>query len=284
MSSRRNFLLQTALGVAATTMAPFAATSAFAGNKATSNKIKGQLPVGMAGYTFAKFDLDQAIAIMNRVNIKYISVKDIHLPLNSTPEKIQEVLGKFAAAGIKVYAVGVIYMKTKKAVDEAFEYAKRVGVPLIVGVPNPELLDYTEEKIKSYNIRLAVHNHGPEDALYPGPKNAYDLIKDRDERLGLCLDIGHATRAGEEPSKAILAYRNRIFDLHIKDVSVAAKDGKAIEIGRGVIDFKKLVSALDKINYQGVCAIEFEKDMSDPLPGIAESAGYFKGVINTVNS
>lgn len=284
MSSRRNFLLQTALGVAATTMAPFAATAALTGDKVTGNKAKGQLPVGMAGYTFAKFDLDQAIAIMNRVNIKYISVKDIHLPLNSTPEKIQEVLGKFTAAGIKVYAVGVIYMKTKKAVDEAFEYAKRVGVPLIVGVPNPELLDYTEEKIKAYDIRLAVHNHGPEDALYPGPKNAYDLIKNRDARMGLCLDIGHATRAGEEPSKAILAYKSRIFDLHIKDVSAATKDAKAIEIGRGVIDFKKLVTALDKINYQGVSSIEFEKDMSDPLPGIAESAGYFRGVINTVNS
>ncbi|NLR57346.1 sugar phosphate isomerase/epimerase [Chitinophaga polysaccharea] len=279
MSTRRNFLLQTALGMAATTMGPLTATAAVSGRRD-----KATLPMGMAGYTFAKFNLDQAIAIMNRVNIKNISVKDIHLPLNSSEEKIKEVLGKFSAAGINVYAVGVIYMKTKQAVDEAFEYAKRVGVPLIVGVPTPDLLDYTEEKIKAYNIRLAVHNHGPEDALYPGPKNAYDLIKNRDPRLGLCLDIGHATRAGEAPDKAVLAYKNRIFDLHIKDVSAAAKDGKAIELGRGVIDFKKLVGALDKINYQGVCSIEYEKDMSDPLPGIAESAGYFRGVIHTLNS
>jgi sugar phosphate isomerase/epimerase len=279
MSSRRNFLLQTALGMAATTMAPFTVAAAAAGPAK-----KALLPIGMAGYTFAKFDLDQAIAMMNRVNIKNISVKDIHLPLNSSPEKIKEVLGKFSAAGINVYAVGVIYMKTEKAVDEAFDYAKRVGVPLIVGVPNPELLDYTEKKIKEYNIRLAVHNHGPEDKLYPGPKNAYDLIKNRDERLGLCLDIGHAARAGEEPSKAILAYKNRIFDLHIKDISAAVKDGKAIELGRGAIDFKKLVTALEKIKYAGVCSLEFEKDMSDPLPGIAESAGFFRGVISTVNS
>ncbi|MBS0030932.1 sugar phosphate isomerase/epimerase family protein [Chitinophaga sp. 22321] len=277
MSSRRNFLLQTALGVATTAIGPLAATAA------SAKKVKALLPVGMAGYTFAKFDLDQTITMMNRVNIKNISVKDIQLPLNSTPEKIQTVLDKFSAAGIKVYAVGVIYMKTKQAVDEAFEYARRVGVPMIVGVPNPDLLDYTEEKVKAYNIRLAVHNHGPEDKLYPGPKNAYDLIKNRDERIGLCMDIGHAMRAGEEPSKAILAYKNRIFDLHIKDVSAAVKDGKAIEIGRGVIDFKKLVAALDKINYQGVCSIEYEKDMSDPLPGIAESTGYFRGVISAVS-
>lgn len=279
MSSRRNFLLQTALGMAATTMAPLAAVATVS----TPAK-KALLPIGMAGYTFYKFDLDQAIAMMKRVNIKNISIKDIHLPLNSTPEKIKEVLGKFAAADISVYAVGVIYMKTKQAVDDAFEYAKRVGVPLIVGVPNPELLDYTEEKVKTYNIRLAVHNHGPEDKLYPGPKNAYDLIKNRDARLGLCLDIGHAARAGEEPSKAVLAYKNRIFDLHIKDISAAEKDGKAIELGRGAIDFKKLVEALQKINYAGVCSLEFEKDMSDPLPGIAESAGFFRGVISTVNS
>ena len=283
MSSRRNFLLQTALGMAATTMAPIAAVAGGSGN-ISSGKKKALLPVGMAGYTFAKFDLDQAIAMMKRVNVKNISVKDIHLPINSSSEKIQEVLGKFSAAGIKVYAVGVIYMKTEKAVDDAFEYAKKVGVPLIIGVPNPELLDYTEQKVKSYNIRLAVHNHGPEDKLYPGPKNAYDLIKNRDERIGLCLDIGHATRAGEEPFQAVLDYRKRIFDLHIKDVTAAVRDGKAIEIGRGIIDFKKLIASLDKINYAGVCSIEFEKDMSDPLPGIAESTGYFKGVINTMNA
>ena len=283
MSSRRNFLLQTALGMAATTMAPFVASAA-GSSSISSSKKKALLPVGMAGYTFAKFDLDQAIAMMKRVDVKNISVKDIHLPINSSSEKIQEVLGKFSSAGIKVYAVGVIYMKTEKAVDDAFEYAKKVGVPLIIGVPNPELLDYTEQKVKSYNIRLAVHNHGPEDKLYPGPKNAYDLIKNRDERIGLCLDIGHATRAGEEPFQAVLDYRKRIFDLHIKDVTAAVRDGKAIEIGRGIIDFKKLIASLDKINYAGVCSIEFEKDMSDPLPGIAESTGYFRGVINTMNA
>ncbi|CAL1518980.1 sugar phosphate isomerase/epimerase [Chitinophaga sp. MM2321] len=279
MSSRRNFLLQATLGIAATTISPFAASAVSSNNYKDE---KSQLAVGIAGYTFAKVDLDQAIQIMNRVNIKYISVKDMHLPLNSSPEKIREVLAKFSAAGIKVYTVGVIYMKSKQAVDEAFEYAKKVGVPLIIGVPNPDLLDYTEEKVKAYNIRLAIHNHGPEDALYPGAKNAYDHIKNRDARMGICLDIGHATRAGEDPAKVVSSYKNRVFDLHIKDVTLAAKDGKAIEIGRGIINFAALIKALEKIKYQGVCSIEFEKDMNDPLAGIAESTGYFRGVANTV--
>lgn len=267
------------MGIAAVTAAPLAA----AAGTAVARPDGKDLPIGMAGYTFAKFDLEKAIAMMKRVDIRNISIKDIHLPLNSTPEKIQAVLAQFAAAGIHVYGVGVIYMKSEKAVDEAFEYAKRVGVPLIVGVPNPELLDYTEAKIKQYNIKLAIHNHGPEDKLYPGPKNVYDLIKNRDARMGICLDIGHAQRAGEDPAKAILAYKERIFDLHIKDVTVGSNAGKATEIGRGVIDFAALVKALRKAKYSGISSIEYEKDMADPLPGIAESAGFFRGVIKTVS-
>lgn len=279
MSTRRNFIQQTAIALAATTMAPLAAAAGTVARRPAGK----DLPVGMAGYTFAKFDLAKAIAMMNRVNIPNISVKDIHLPLNSSPEKIQEVLAQFKAGGIHVYAVGVIYMKSEKAVDEAFAYAKKVGVPMIVGVPNPELLDYTEAKIREYNIKLAIHNHGPEDKLYPGPKNVYDLIKHRDARMGICLDIGHAQRAGEDPAKAILAYKERIFDLHIKDVTEGSNKGKATEIGRGVIDFAALIKAMRKVKYSGIASIEYEKDMTDPLPGIAESAGYFRGVINTVS-
>lgn len=240
------------------------------------------LHTGIAGYTFAKFDLEKAIAMMKKVNINYLSIKDIHLPLNSSQEKIDSVKKQLADAGINVYAVGVIYMKTKEAVDDAFAYAKKVGVPLIVGVPNPELLDHTESVVKATGIKIAIHNHGPEDKLYPGPKNVMDLINNRDPRMGLCLDIGHAVRAGEDPAAAIKKYKDRIFDLHIKDVSLAQKDGKAIELGRGVIDFGALVKALQKIKYQGICALEFEKDMSDPLAGIAESAGYYHGVVKTL--
>ena len=242
-------------------------------------KKENPLTIGIAGYTFAKFDVDQSIAMMKRLDVHYLSLKDFHLPINSSDEKIKEVLAKFSDAGIKVYAVGVIYMKTQQAVDDAFAYAKKVGVNLIVGVPTYDLLDYTEQKVKATNIKIAIHNHGPEDALYPGPAEVYNRIKNRDSRMGLCLDIGHATRAGADLDKAITEYKDRLFDMHIKDVTAASKEGKAIEIGRGCIDFETLIKKLGKISYKGVCSIEFEKDMSDPLPGMAESIGFFRGVL-----
>jgi inosose dehydratase len=275
MTSRRNFLQQSALGIAGTLTVPLLST---AGN----NKVETPITTGIAGYTFAKFDVEKSIAIMKKVDIQYLSLKEFHLPLNSDAEKIRSVLKQFTDAGIKIYAVGVIYMKTKEAVDQAFDYAKKVGVPLIVGVPNPELLDYTEQVVKATGIKIAIHNHGPEDKLYPGPKNVYDLIKNRDANMGLCLDIGHAIRAGANPAEAVKLYKDRIFDLHIKDVTLAAQNGKAVEIGRGVIDFPALIKALEKIRFKGICSIEFEKDMTDPLAGLAESTGFFKGVVKTL--
>jgi sugar phosphate isomerase/epimerase len=275
MPFRKHFLQTATLGLVLLLTIPFLGKS----NTKNMYGATDPLPVGIAGYTFAKFDLDKSIAMMKRIGVYNLSLKEIHVPLNSSQETINAALAKFKEANINVYTVGVIYMKTKEAVDQAFAYAKKVGVTMIVGAPSYDVLDYAEQKVKEYDIKLAIHNHGPEDALYPGPKDVYDRIKNKDPRMGLCIDIGHATRAGVAVDKAVKEYKDRLFDLHIKDVSKAEKDGKAIEIGRGVIDFPALVKALRKIGYKGVCSIEYEKDMADPMAGIAESIGYFKGVM-----
>ncbi len=278
MSSRRKFLRSTAMGLAGSALLPLLGKTVPV-STAMEGAAAASLEVGVAGYTFAKFTLDQSITMLQRLGVKNLSLKEIHLPLNSSDEKIKEAMDKFSKAGINIYTVGVVYMRSREAVDQAFQYAKKVGVNMIVGVPAYDLIDHAEELVKQYNIRLAIHNHGPEDALYPAPKDVYDRIKNRDSRMGMCIDIGHALRAGTAPEKAIREYKDRLFDLHIKDVSIAAKDGKAIEMGRGVIHIPEVVESLKKIKYAGICSIEYEKDMTDPMPGIAESIGYFKGVV-----
>ena len=280
MQSRRKFIQHTAVGITASAAMPLF-SKASAQKRLTPKHTP--LKMGMAGYTFLNFDLASSINMMKRVNVTNLSIKDFHLPLDSSPEKIKDVIKQLTDAGITPYAVGVIYMKSKEAVDQAFAYAKNAGLDMIVGVPDYDLLDYTEEKVKAFNIKIAIHNHGPMDKLYPGPKDAYDHISKRDKRMGLCIDIGHTQRTGVAPAEAVLQFKDRLFDLHIKDVTAATNDGQAIEIGRGVIDFPALIKALDKISYTGYCSIEFEKDMKDPLPGIAESVGYFRGVMKTVD-
>lgn len=272
-----------ALGAGAAALAP-----AVRGAALLSHARKGTdtLSVGFADYTFRHFSIEESIRIMQLLGIRALSVKDFHMPLDSTQEKITEVMQTYRNAGIEVYGVGVIYMKSTHDVDRAFEYARMAGVPLMIGVPEYDLLDYTEQKVKQYNIRVAIHNHGPQDKLYPGPREVFEKIKDRDPRMGLCLDIGHSERAGEEPAAAVLKYGKRIYDMHIKDVTKAENDGQAIPVGQGVIDFQALVRALRKIKYQGHCSVEFEKDekeKSDEIPGMSESIGYFQGVRDSIS-
>lgn len=280
MQSRRNFIRAGTIGVAASAAMPILGKAAVKEEKKTGKH--APLKLGMAGYTFLNFDLPASIKMMQRVNVTNLSIKDFHLSLNSSPEKIKEVLQQLNAAGITPYAVGVIYMKSKEEIDRSFNYAKTVGVNMIVGVPNYDLIDYTEQKVKEYNIKIAIHNHGPQDKLYPSPKDVYDRINKKDKRMGLCIDIGHTQRTGLVPADAVLQFKDRLLDLHIKDVTAAVNDGKAIDVGRGIIDFPALERALYKINYQGMCSFEYELNMKDPLPGIAESVGYFKGVMNTI--
>ena len=237
--------------------------------------------IGMAGYTFLKFDIDKALETMQRVDVHYLCIKDFHLPMNSTDEQIAAFHAKLKAKGVTGYAVGPIYMKTEAEIDRAFEYAKKVGVKLIVGVPNYDLLPYVDKKVKEYGFNFAIHLHGPDIATYPDAADVWNHVKDLDPRIGMCLDIGHDTRNGKDAVADLNKYKSRVFDIHLKDVTGKTKLGYSLEVGRGVIDFPAFVKMLRKVGYTGVVSLEHEKDMNDPFLGIAESIGYFRGVIRT---
>lgn len=276
MESRRHFLKLTAAGIIATGATSFSGAAAAV---KSNGSFAESFALGMAGYTFREFSVEQTIEMMKKTGITFLSVKDFHMPMNSTKQQIDAVINKFKNAGITVYTVGVVYMKSKEAVDQAFDYAKMAGVRMIVGAPDYELLPYVEKKVKEYDITLAIHNHGPDNPLFPNPSDIWHHVKNLDQRMGICIDIGHTMRDGADPAADIIKYGKRIYDVHIKDVTKSTKEGETVEIGRGIIDIPAVIAALRKINYSGKCSLEYEKDMKDPLAGIAESLGFFKGVM-----
>ncbi|MCD8193210.1 MAG: sugar phosphate isomerase/epimerase [Tannerellaceae bacterium] len=276
-NTRRSFFKQSLLGTVlvatgTTAKAILPAPALRQGNSVNPFRL------GMAGYTFVNFDLDTTLQTLQRRDIHYLCFKDFHLPFDSTDEQIQAFHAKCAAHQVTGYAVGPIYMRSEEEVDRAFEYTRRVGVKLIVGVPNYKLLPYVNKKVQEYDFTYAIHLHGPDIELYPDATDAWEHTKDLDPRMGICLDIGHDLRNGCDPVADLEKYHSRIFDMHIKDVTAASKAGVGIEIGRGKIDFPALVRAMRKVNYTGMCSLEYEKDMKDPFLGIAESIGYFKAV------
>jgi len=276
MTTRRNFLQTGILGLAAATLTNI--PSVFAAPAKGKVAGKDLFKLAIAGYSFLNFNLDESLKMMKRVDVHYLCIKDFHLPFKSTAEEIAAFHTKLKDNNVTGYAVGPIYTKNKEEIDNAFDYAKRVGVDLLIGIPAHADLEYVAQKTKEYNIRYAIHNHGPKDKLYPNAESIYNLIKNLDHRVGICFDMGHNKRDGRDSVADLQKFSKRIFDMHLKNVTVAANEGTTCELGRGVIDIPAFVKMLRKVNYQGCCSLEYEKDMKDPLAGIAESVGYFRGV------
>jgi len=278
MSTRRDFVKIAGAGALASTLS---ATKGFAA--AESKKVMRAYQLAVAGYTFLAYNnnLDKVIEVLKGTNIRYISLKNFQLPYDSTRQHVDEVVDKFKAAGIAVYGLGVIYLKNEKEVDHAFSYAQMAGVKIIIAAPAYKVLSYVEKKTKEYNIRVAIHNHGPEDKLFPDIDAIYEKIKNMDMHMGICLDIGHTFRCGHDPAAMLLKFKDRIYDMHVKDVDAPVEKGQTVAIGRGKIDFLSLVKALDKSGYEGMCSLEYEQP-GDPALGVAESVGYFRGVLSSM--
>jgi inosose dehydratase len=276
MANRRSFLKLTGLGIAAATVPGLASATV---SQSESSKSAFSFQLGVASYSFREFSQEQVLDMTLRCGINRISFKSMHLPLDSNTDTIKKAVALCKEKGITLYGGGVIYMKTKEEVDQAFEYAKAAGMEMIIGVPNHELLDYVEGKVKEYNIKVAIHNHGPGDLVYPSAESAYVLIKNRDKRMGLCIDIGHTKRIGRDPEQDLKDFFDRVFDVHIKDVTKAEKDGTTCIIGHGVINFPSFLKSVIKLGYKGTLALEYEAEGKDPLPGMMESFGYVRGVL-----
>ena len=236
--------------------------------------------VGIASYTFRKFSLDDTIKALKKLDLAYISIKDFHIPFTFSREERKAAINKLIQAGVTPMSCGNVTMENDEAnVRRAFEYAKDCGFKTIVCSPHPDSMPLLDKMVKEYDIRLAIHNHGPEDKRFPSPYDVWKAVKDFDSRIGLCIDVGHTARAKVDPAEAILKCKTRLYDLHFKDIHSTEPTGSTIAAGRGVLNLPSILNALLKINYPHLLSIEYESTPDEPLAPVAETVGYIKGAL-----
>ena len=279
---RRRFLQASLLGSAALAGGAIPASAFGAVTKPKRDPFDG-LKVGVASYSLRKFNLDQAIAMTKQLGVKYITLKEMHLPLKSTPEECREAARKVKDAGLTLMSCGVVGLKNdERQIRAAFEYAKNAGIPTIVCMPERAALDTVEKVAKEYDIRIAIHNHGPTDKNFPSPLDALKAVENRDSRMGVCIDVGHTVRIGVDPIECIERCAPRLYDFHIKDVTAAKAKGTTTAMGRGVIDLVAVAKALLAIKYPYHVALEYEPHPDNPLPPMIESFAYIRGVLAAI--
>ena len=238
--------------------------------------------LGLASYTFRNFSRAQLIGFMKQLNVFALNAKDVkdHLPMD--PQAEAAALADYAAAGIKLHAAGAIYFAKDEDQDirSKFEYCKRAGIGVIVaGDPALATLPRIEKFVKEFDIRIAIHNHGPEDKLWPSPLDVLRAVKDMDPRMGCCIDVGHAARAGTDVVQAIREAGPRLFNVHMKDLTSFQSKESQVAVGDGILPVRGMFEALIAIKYNSFVDLEYEIHPDDPMPGVISSFAYMRGVL-----
>ncbi|GGG98117.1 sugar phosphate isomerase/epimerase family protein [Silvibacterium dinghuense] len=279
--SRRGFLGAGALAAGAMAMPGLAVGSALAEPMAAGGA-PSPLKLGMTSYTFREFTRTQMIGYLKQLSIDALNAKDAkdHLPMDAAGE--DAALADYKANGIMLHAVGAVYFPKDEDDDirTKFEYAKRAGVSVIVaGDPTPETLPRIEKFVKQYDIRLAIHNHGPEDKIWKSPLDVLKAVKGMDPRMGCCIDVGHCVRAGTDVVEAIHAAGPRLFNMHMKDLTDFSSKESQVAVGDGKMPVREIFAALIKTKYAGYVDLEYEVHGDDPMPGVIASFSYMRGVL-----
>jgi sugar phosphate isomerase/epimerase len=239
------------------------------------------IQLGIASYSLRKFPLDKALEMMKALRTPYVNFKSVHAPYNASPQDRAATRQRIQAAGFRIVGGGTIDF-TKDGDDDVrslFTYARDMGMPLIVATCNPPVVPRLEKFAKQFDIKVAIHNHGPEDTKFPSPYDVLAVVKTLDPRVGLCIDIGHTVRTGTDVVKAITDAGPRVLDLHAKDLRDLKDKASQCIVGEGAIPFPDIFRALEHIHFGGFVNLEYEIDEDDPLPGMKQSFAYMRGVL-----
>ena len=240
------------------------------------------MKLGVATYSLRDFDRHTAIEMLKKLQVKYVSIKDVHLKIGAPPAETAAGRAEFDAAGFLVTSGGNVDMTKGVTVDDLrkqFEYAKAARLPMMVCAPTHENMKAVETLVKEYNIRIAIHNHGPEDKNFPTPQSVLDVVRKLDKRCGLCMDIGHSARTGIDVVKTIGEAGDRLFDMHVKDLRDLKDKDSQCDIGDGAFSFPAIFKQLKKMGYTGCVNMEYEINAKDPMMGMQRSLSYERGVL-----
>lgn len=241
--------------------------------------------LGVATYSLRKFSRTDAIAAIKKMDVHYVSIKEYHLLYKSTPEELAAGRKEFEAAGLKILSGGNIGLTgDEPTIRKMFEYAKGAGMTTIVCAPSHETIPVVERMVKEFNIRTAIHNHGPEDKHFPTPQSVLEALKGRDARMGLCIDIGHTSRTGVDVVESIKLAGNKLFDMHVKDLKDPKGKASQCIVGEGSLPMREIFATLKKMNYKGGCMLEYEIEADNPVAGMIKSFDNMRKIIATLAS
>ncbi len=237
----------------------------------------GSFKMGFQSYSLRQFPaLDDFVREASKLSLPYVELYRGHLAPDAPPERVEETRKRLAEAGLTVNAFGVEGFSADHAANEKlFQFGKALGVTNLSADPSKDAFDSLDQLVKQYDIRIAIHNHGPEDERWRKPEWILEAVEGRDPRIGSCSDLGHFIRADVDPVAALETLGSRVLGVHLKDFDA---DGKDVVLGEGRLDLKAVMATLTKIGFDGPLSLEFEgeepvAEMQTCLQRVREAIG-----------
>jgi len=258
---RRDLLAAPAGLVAATTLASRCAMAA-----------ERRLTVGIQLYSLRGYPVETALRHARDMGFRVVEFYAGMYPLNSSAEAIAAMNERLASLGLTISAHGVnAFGGDAVANRRVFEFAKAAGIRTLSADPAPESFASLDDLVKEFDIRIAIHNHGPRHR-YDKVIDVLEAIEKHDERIGACADLGHFIRSGEKPVEVIRALKGRLYGVHLKDFRDMQDKTKGVILGKGHLDVPGVFAALEQVGFpaDGALSLEYEENPQDPLADIRE--------------
>lgn len=278
--NRRQFALSAAALAGATW---FDAPRVLAGTR-PSNQPYGDFPMGIQSYSLREFDVAEALGHIQDLGLQNVEFYGEHYPITNERDSIAEMDRALAEHDVVVRAHGVNgFGDDHEENERLFWFARMAGIRTITADPAPEAFESLEELVARFNIRIAIHNHGP-DHRYDTIDDVLDAIEGRDHRIGACADLGHYIRSGEDPIEAVRAFGDRLYGVHLKDFARAGADAPETIIGEGVLDVEGFFRALNEVRFpaDGALSLEYELSPEDPTDDIRQGLEIAQAAIERV--
>ncbi|WP_240491335.1 sugar phosphate isomerase/epimerase family protein [Pirellula sp. SH-Sr6A] len=247
-----------------------------------ASKVPFQL--GLQLYSLRSFPVDVALQHAKDLGFAQVEFYSGMFPLNATQEQIDALVGKVKSLGLTISAHGVNGFGGDAAANrKVFEFAKKAGIRTLSADPSPEAFPSLDELVKEFDIRIAIHNHGPSHR-YNKAVDVLRAVEKWDPRIGACADLGHYIRSGERPTDVIRTLQGRLYGIHLKDFAEMQEKAKGVILGKGHLQCSEVFDAMVRANFpaDGALSLEYEENPKDPIADIRECVAIAKKAMEEV--
>lgn len=274
-SNRRSFLKSASV---------FAAAGAAYGSlpgAARAVMLAKQPKLGIQLYSLRGYKVDEALKHAAELGFEQVEFYRGMLATDASDEEIAATKKKVSDLGMGISAHGVNKLTKDAAKNRAlFEFARKLGVKCITADPDLDSFDSLDELVKEFDIRVAIHNHGPRHR-YNKAIDVLRVIEGHDERIGACADLGHYIRSGQTPPEVIRLLKGRLYGIHLKDFAEMKDKTEGVILGKGHLNLEEVFESLELAGFpaDGALSLEYEENPKNPLADIRECVAVAKAAM-----